>query len=99
MSMNPELKAKWVAALRSGEYEQITGSLKEPDGYCCLGVLCEVMGIDWSDPKVRKHRLEVEELPPVTHKVLSDDVEWELSIMNDGGVSFTDLADYIEENL
>lgn len=50
--MNAEVKAKWVAALRSGEYHQGTGYLGskidqdengEPViGYCCLGVLCEV---------------------------------------------------------
>lgn len=47
MPMNPEIKAKWVAALRSGEYKQTTGVLTEvnDDGttsHCCLGVLCEL---------------------------------------------------------
>lgn len=41
--MNPEVKAEWLKALRSGEYEQGTGQLKRvsSDGpvYCCLGVL------------------------------------------------------------
>jgi hypothetical protein len=47
--MNPEIKAKWVAALRSGEYAQTAGTLNRqtangdsPAGYCCLGVLCDV---------------------------------------------------------
>lgn len=44
---DPELKAQWVAALRSGDYKQGRDVLREPtrDGmsYCCLGVLCEVM--------------------------------------------------------
>lgn len=41
--MNPEVKAKWVAALRSGKYDQGRGQLRSPDGYfCCLGVLCEL---------------------------------------------------------
>lgn len=44
--MKPEIKAKWIAALRSGNYKQTTGVLKrETDGavsYCCLGVLCEL---------------------------------------------------------
>lgn len=36
-------RAKWVAALRSGQYEQGTNYLS-PDGlsYCCLGVACEL---------------------------------------------------------
>lgn len=41
--MNPEIKAKWVAALRSGEYKQGSSSLKQQGGtMCCLGVLCDL---------------------------------------------------------
>lgn len=42
--MNLELKAKWSAALRSGKYVQGDTWLKNSGKYCCLGVLCEVMG-------------------------------------------------------
>jgi hypothetical protein len=51
--MNPEIKAKWVAALRSGEYKQGKERLYSPSqGYCCLGVLTdlyskEVLGIPY----------------------------------------------------
>lgn len=41
--MNPEVKQKWVAALRSGEYNQGQGCLRnDDDSYCCLGVLCDL---------------------------------------------------------
>lgn len=40
--MNPEIKTKWIAALKSGEYEQGTGYLKHYNTYCCLGVLCDI---------------------------------------------------------
>lgn len=46
--MNPEVKAKWVAALRSGEYKQARGYLRVAktvdgaSGFCCLGVLCDL---------------------------------------------------------
>lgn len=40
--MVPELKAKLVAALRSGKYKQSTGALRQDEGYCCLGVGCDV---------------------------------------------------------
>lgn len=42
--MNEEVKAEWVAALRSGDYPQGAGMLRSAtsDGYCCLGVLCEL---------------------------------------------------------
>jgi hypothetical protein len=42
--MNPEYKAKWIAALRSGKYEQARSALhQEGKGMCCLGVLCDVV--------------------------------------------------------
>ena len=40
--MNSTIKKKWVDALRSGEYEQATGTLKDNNGFCCLGVLCDL---------------------------------------------------------
>ena len=40
--MNPEIKAQWLAALRSGEYEQGKMVLSNSGQYCCLGVLCEL---------------------------------------------------------
>lgn len=41
--MNPEIREKWVAALRSGDYTQGTDVLRsQNDEYCCLGVLCDV---------------------------------------------------------
>lgn len=32
----------WLAALRSGEYDQQQAILKNGFGYCCLGVACDV---------------------------------------------------------
>lgn len=45
--MNPEVKALWTGALRSGEYIQGVHGLHlgNPDGtarFCCLGVLCKL---------------------------------------------------------
>ena len=40
--MNPEVKQKWIGALRSGKYEQGSEKLRSPNGYCCLGVLCDL---------------------------------------------------------
>jgi len=41
MPMNPEIKAQWVADLRSGEFEQGQNYLNVDGKLCCLGVLCE----------------------------------------------------------
>jgi hypothetical protein len=40
--MNPQVKEKWISALRSGDYQQGTGNLRSVSGYCCLGVLCDL---------------------------------------------------------
>jgi hypothetical protein len=40
--MNPEVKQKWFDALRSGKYEQGSEKLRGANGYCCLGVLCDL---------------------------------------------------------
>lgn len=40
--MNPEVKQKWIDALRSGKYEQGSEKLRSVSGYCCLGVLCDL---------------------------------------------------------
>lgn len=52
MKMNPEIRARWTEALRSGKYSQTKDYLHvvsngdpadgEAPGYCCLGVLCEL---------------------------------------------------------
>ena len=40
--MDSKIKARWLAALRSGDYLQARGFLRSARGYCCLGVLCEI---------------------------------------------------------
>ena len=40
--MKKDIKTKWVKALRSGKYKQAAGKLKDDNGYCCLGVLCQL---------------------------------------------------------
>jgi len=42
--MKKSVMKKWVAALRSGEYKQGFEGLSNNGKYCCLGVLCEVLG-------------------------------------------------------
>jgi hypothetical protein len=40
--MRKEIADKLVTALRSGEYSQTTGRLRDANGFCCLGVLCDI---------------------------------------------------------
>ena len=41
MALNENAK-KWVAALRSGEYNQTTRCLQDDEGFCCLGVATDL---------------------------------------------------------
>jgi hypothetical protein len=40
--MNPEVKTKWLAALRDPEAKQTKGCLRDNNGFCCLGVLTDI---------------------------------------------------------
>jgi len=45
--MNKKVKKKWIRALRSGQYDQVQGTLcaetaSDKTGFCCLGVLCNI---------------------------------------------------------
>lgn len=39
-----EYQIKWLDALRSGKYNQtVNGCLRDEHGFCCLGVVCDVI--------------------------------------------------------
>lgn len=43
-------RAKWRAALLSGEYQQTQHSLRNGQGFCCLGVAADALGLGyWID--------------------------------------------------
>lgn len=74
LEMDPAIRARWVAALRSGEYEQAWGVLRDDaGGRCCLGVLCDLAVEDGVIPPADRNALdgswlyagEDTELPPV----------------------------------
>ena len=59
-TLNENARA-WVAALRSRHYSQNRGALKvtggsgRADGYCCLGVACEISGLGrWLDEGIKQ---------------------------------------------
>jgi hypothetical protein len=122
--MDPKIKAKWIEALRSGEYKQAIKGLRveihgeeRPFNYCCLGVLCDVLGTDWTDsggalygvPVRSNAQLDLREKTWIGDDYLSQnmlgivrlsqDEQGELAKMNDRGISFADIADYIDKNL
>ncbi len=87
-----ELKAKWLEALRSGEYKQCQSTLTDGIGFCCLGVLANISEIDSSSP----HYLESEVDGDI---ILGGSIQTRLGMMNDDGKNFLEIADYIEANI
>lgn len=82
LPMNPEAKAKWVAALRSGNYVQGKGMLKTSDNtYCCMGVLAEVCGLS---VELYRSWLTTKELQKVGLEALTQQL---LGVLNDGSTA------------
>ena len=107
--MDAMLKKKWLCALRYGNYEQTKGRLRNDDGFCCLGVLCDLI-----DPKLWKKVGTAKEekdnlysydscgtghLPEKLREEigLSYRVQEIASERNDAGDSFERIADWLEE--
>lgn len=42
LTMDPEVKKLWVAALRNPEAKQIKSFLRTEEGNCCLGIACDL---------------------------------------------------------
>lgn len=104
--MNPELKARWVEALRSGEYEQGYAKLRSTDDtYCCLGVLYDIDVGDWVRTKSEGYLVgDRYANNHVSQYLQSVDVNWQASNklvdMNDfERKTFAQIADWIEQNL
>ncbi len=104
MSEASELtEQEWLAALRSGGYEQAIGVMKtHQGGYCCLGLACEldqrITNLD-DDPL-----FDGQMVSPISAAIDVGDsaTPWSwmtpaqgraLSEMNDNGSTFTEIAD------
>lgn len=99
--MEKKLKAKWVKALRSGRYQQTKGFLHDEKGYCCLGVLCRLMGAEKKELMHRDFPSNIGLKPGIPGSIIK-----KLARLNDGPSSdiskrksFPQIADYIEKNL
>jgi hypothetical protein len=106
--MDAELKAKWVAALRSGEHTQAQGVLKAENGsMCCLGVLAHVMGAEWNSslrPVLNGKLIRAWTSDHLSKEIGADiglawDDQQRLAEMNDAGTPFSTIADWIEKNV
>lgn len=107
--MRTELQQRWIEALRSGEFQQVTGVLATDEtttyfdqhGFCCLGVAAHLI-----NPKMTGEELidfNVAEgpswYPPLLKELgLMDHQETDCVSANDvEGKTFPQIADMIEE--
>jgi len=96
--MDANLKAKWIEALRSGKYKQTTHYLKDDQGFCCLGVLCDIQGADFDAIRTEFGTLSLSSSPQKYLGGLGM-MAPRLTTLNDDGKSFAEIADYIEMNI
>lgn len=123
-------KAEWVAALLNGKFTQGQGRLKTvlkpPEGslyanvkdkyrHCCLGVLCELQGVEQTNvagisaiqfeeqtsvlPAVMRNKFGIDDVGTfiLTFTVFGQmfGQRHNLASLNDGGFSFSQIADVI----
>lgn len=112
--MKKEIADQWVAALRSGQYEQGRGALRtwanDKASFCCLGVLCELavleghaerLGTSYSDCKVFLPRgvAEWAGISQIDGSLPETMAKPALYQLNDDkGWSFDQIADHIEKH-
>lgn len=111
--MDPDAKSRWLVALRSGNYNQRKGVLRDTeDNFCCFGVLCETEGakisgiMDGSRFSYYEYKFEdgigSGQIPLTLRNKLKIDFNTALKLiaLNDEyGYDFNQIADWIEENL
>lgn len=107
--MDIKTKQKWVKALRSGEYKQGTGQLRNSKAeYCCLGVLCDLVEPnqwhrdangrgDEADTGMPRSALQQKfGLNKPCSRSSANTIADKLASMNDNGKSFEEIANWIE---
>jgi len=112
--MNPQIKQKWVSALRSGEYQQTRNYLRTDNRFCCLGVLCDLYikenNVEWepsiySDAYMFQNMVAALPLSVIEwsgvegYNPLVNDEIGTLAGLNDSGSTFEQIADVIEKQL
>jgi hypothetical protein len=105
-TLDPEIKEKWVAALRSGQFKQGRGSLRNGNQYCCLGVLCVISGLGeweswWESQMAFRYDGDASTCyPPLAFAAAIGLSTGRMSLyghMNDGDeLTFGEIADHIE---
>lgn len=100
-------KKRWLKALRSGEYEQAVhrlravtvGPVKKVEGFCCLGVLCDIAGVRWQNneckfgaKKLNDRGLDFFDISSGAQNILCE-------LNDESRRSFKQIAQHIEKHL
>lgn len=107
--MDKKLKAKWLRALKSGEYgkgedrlltkkgepDDFFGDTKTHDRFCCIAVYYEIAGIRYP----RDSRLSPLDGSAESALGVTEDHIARLININDRTKTFTPVIEYIEKNL
>lgn len=106
------IQRKWIEALRSGKYKQGRALLCGAEGYCCLGIACEVLEsprtvvgrvTSFRGHDAFPHRTDAERLKLrstsglIVGGPMLRGKDW-LAGANDEGATFSEIADFIEAN-
>jgi hypothetical protein len=111
--MNQRIKKLWIDALRSGDFPQGRGKLKNDKGYCCLGVLEQIAANEGVvEFNGERHYLSIEVVSwaelgstsagPNTNPYVGDSDLQRAAYcgnLNDEGYDFAFIADRIEAHL
>ncbi len=94
-----EDKKIWVEALRSGKYKQGKEWLEDEGCHCCLGVYAKVKGAQ----EIVGEELITDDIGSTINApdclLDSSFLSLKLAQSNDAGMTFEEIADWIEENL
>lgn len=108
--LDPEIKAAWISALRSGVYRQTEGWLNCNGGYCCLGVLAESQNVPKTVEYVYSDVISNYDfgkdassvnclLPHGTYGLSQDTMDALAQLNDDHYLSFEEIANIVEEYL
>lgn len=103
MALTKEQTEAWIAALRSGNYNQCSGSLYSLGSFCCLGVLSTAV-LNAPVEVLEKFERGSSGIPEKFSPYLAENLPegplpmqfWELN--DDQKLSFDEIADFIERN-
>lgn len=97
--IDDDMKGRWVAALRSGEYKQGRRRLRVGHTYCCLGVLADLIDCNaWlrSGDDRRGVKLWKKSSLALPEEILPAGVQEQAATFNDNGSTFEEIAGWIE---